>query len=502
MRRSKRAADVPYTSKRCIEDLLRGGPLLGAANPSMTAKKADCERYDDESQLSQTKNTLDDNQAEESILQAIPLNQNRIVIGSSKDDYKYYNAFKTVQQPKSDSLIHGRYASNSIESNESSQKSNSNNQKTSFASNSYSGGNMNSQKSNVVQPGYETYNSNQNFNSPQYTNSLPQSQNEQNREEPPYYENNKPKGFRKSPSSIITTLYDPQLGSPHPHSESKYLPSNEDSTLSSEQQNSNVDPQSLQSDSNQASDQLQDSIVGNQQRSGPSYNSQNFDELLNQMQSTYQSFHHGMSQLLESFKSQSSSFQNMMDQRDSHSSNTKHFDFNARCQNQNQVNADPQLSKMCHLDYGDQTRNSNEPPTNVPSTNVFQNQFVSYADYVKMVRNVNRNSGTLLVGHKNGELLGAAAPLTEESEEHPIGHHKQGVLNDLRTHIDSFTDEEQVGAAAPEQEPEPQVEAEVDPIVANPEPEEVLGSAQDVSLKSLFITFLDKLHSKNKLLKN
>lgn len=507
--RSKRAADVPYTSKRCIEDLLRSGPLLGAANPSMTAKKADCERYDDESQLSQSKNTLDDNQAEESKLQAIPLNQNRIVIGSSRDDYKFYNVFRNVLQPsKSDTLIHGHYASNSIESNESSQKSKSNNQINSFGSNS-SGGNVNDKKSTVVQPGYESYNSNQNYNSPQYTNIPPQSQNEQNREQRPYFENNNPKAFRKSPSSIITTLYDPQLASHNPHSESESSPSDEDSGLSSEPQNLNVDPQLLQSDLNQAPDQLQEPIVGNQHTSGPTYNSQNFDELLNQMQSTYQSFHSGMSQLLDSFKSQSSSFQNMMDQRDSHSSHSKHFDFNARCQNQNEVNADPQLSKMCHLDYGDQSRNSdqsgnsNQVPLNVPPTNEFQNQFVSYADYVKMVRNVNRNSGTLLVGHNNGELLGAAAPLTEESEEHPIGHHKQGILNDLRVHIDSFTDEEQVAAAAPEPEQEgPQVEAEIDPIVANPAPEETIGSAQDVSLKSLFITFLDKLHSKNKLLKN
>lgn len=483
--RRKRAADVPYTSKRCIEELLRGAPLLGAANPSMTAKNADCERYDDESQLSQSKNTLDDNQAEESNLQAIPLNLNKIVIGSSRDDYKYYNAFKNVLQPsKSDTLIHGRYGSNSIESNESSQKSNSNIQKNTFGTNSNTGGNMNDKKSTIVQPGY---NSNQNYKSPQ-------SQNEQNREQRPYYENTNPKGFQKSPSSMMTTLYDPQLGSSHPSSESESAPSNEVVASNQEQQNLNDGSQLMQSDPNQASDQVQDPIVGNPHMQGPSYNAQNFDELLNQMQSHYKTFHSGMSQLFDSFKSQSSSFQSMMDQRDSHSSHSKHFEINARlCQNQNDVNADLNPSKMCHLDHGDQFENSNpaessEPPVNVPQPK----PFVSYADYVKMIRNVNRNSGTLLVGHNNGELLGAAAPLTEQSEEHPIGHHKQGILSDLRTHIDSFTDVEQVAAA----EPEPQVEAEIDPIVAHPEPE---PKHEDGSLKQRFQAFLDQLHSRNKL---
>lgn len=458
----------------------------------MTAKNADCERYDDESELSQSKNTLDDNQAEESNLQAIPLNLNKIVIGSSRDDYKYYNAFKNFLQPsKSDTLIHGRYASNSIESNESSQKSNSNNQKNTFGTSSKTGGNM---KSTIVQP---RYNANQNYNSPQYTNSPPLSQNEQNREQKPYYENTNPKGFQKSPSSIMTTLYDPQLASPHPSSESESAPSNEEVALNQEQQNLNDGSQLLQSDPNQASDQVQDPVVGNPHMQGPSYHAQNFDELLNQMQSNYQTFHSGMSQLFDSFKSQSSSFQSMMDQRDSHSSHSKHFEINARCQNQNDVIADPHLSKMCHLDHGHQFGNSNpaessEPPVNVPPTNEFQKPFVSYADYVKMIRNVNRNSGTLLVGHNNGEFLGAAAPLTEQSEEHPIGHHKQGILSDLRTHIDSFTDVEQVAAA----EPKPEVEAEIDPIVAQPEPEQ---KNEEGSLKQRFQAFLDQLQSRNKL---
>ena len=56
----------------------------------------------------------------------------------------------------------------------------------------------------------------------------------------------------------------------------------------------------------------------------------------------------GMSQLFDSYKSQSGSFQNMMNQQDSHSSHSKHFDFNARCQDQNVVNVDPHLSKICH----------------------------------------------------------------------------------------------------------------------------------------------------------
>ena len=460
----------------------------------MIANNADSVSYDDKIEIGQTKNTLDDNQAEESNLQAIPLNLNKIVIGSARDDYKYYNAFKNFLQPsKSDALIHGRFASNSIESNESSQKSKFNNQKTVSGTPSKISGNVNDEKPNFIQPRCESCNSNRDQNPPQNTNTPSQSQKEQNIESHPLK-------FKSSPSSIMTTLYDPQLSSSDQMSESHTELSIEDSELSQNKQNLDKASQLMQSNPNQVIDQMQNNIVGNKHHSDSTYNSHNFDELLNQMQSKYQTFHTGMSQLFDSYKSQSGSFQNMMDQQDSHSSHSKHFDFNARCQDQNGVNVDPHLSKMCHLDYRDDVEKSNltenyQPPLNVAPTNEHKNKFVSFSDYVKMIQNVNRNSGTLLVNHKNGELLGAAVPLTEESEEQPIGHHKQGILNDLRLHIDSFTETDQEATS----EPDPQVEAEIDPVVANSEPEETLQINQEDSLRNRFQLFLDKLNTRKKL---
>lgn len=123
-----------------------------------------------------------------------------------------------------------------------------------------------------------------------------------------------------------------------------------------------------------------------------------FNQLLHHMQASYGQFQNSMSQLFEAFRSQANCAGKTSDSSvsPSHSS----FDYKTQCADKNYVNADPVLYGLCANAFAEAKVNPSsgyyEPPGINIKTGGFQDQFLSYADYVRMMENVNANSGTLI----------------------------------------------------------------------------------------------------------
>lgn len=158
-----------------------------------------------------------------------------------------------------------------------------------------------------------------------------------------------------------------------------------------------------------------------------------FNQLLYHMQASYSQFQNSMSQLFETFRSQANCAGKTSDSSvsPSHSS----FDFKTQCADKNNVNADPILYGLCASAFAEARVNPSsgyyEPPGVNIKTGGFQNQFLSYADYVRMMQNVNANGNTLISSGDEFQYY-QPAPRTKSTE---------AITKDLKSYVNSMPDE-------------------------------------------------------------
>lgn len=172
--------------------------------------------------------------------------------------------------------------------------------------------------------------------------------------------------------------------------------------------------------------------------SGCHCDAEQFNDLLHHMQSSYQKFHNGMIQLFDTFKSQSNcgSKPVLRDHDSSGSPSYSNFDYRVDCRDKNQVAESDRLTQLCQGSFDDDVNPSSgyyEPPGEHIPTGGYENQFLSYQDYVKMMRNVNLNSGTLLSSSYDldDQILGAA-PRNQGEED------RETQMKQLKEHIKQF----------------------------------------------------------------
>lgn len=158
------------------------------------------------------------------------------------------------------------------------------------------------------------------------------------------------------PSSMKTTFYDPRLGA--------------------------------------APEEPQDQQVGVALPSTPSgckCDPEVFDELLHHMHSGYTQYHNGMMKLFDTFKTKA-------DCPNGARGASSSIDFDPRlCADRNLVIVTPGLAELC--------QQHNEAI--VPKTG---GQYMSYADYIRMMQNVNFNPGTIISSSQDvpsGDVVGA-----------------------------------------------------------------------------------------------
>lgn len=441
-RRRRSAKCVSTGNKRCIGHLF-GKPfsfdsILGAANPNAAAASTEIDRYESKNKIApsvkvQSKRS-DDNAVEESILQAIPITNHR-QLNSLGVKPKLLNLLsKKSLSTKNENLLHGNIAfSSEKQSSESSKATESeSNQSDLDVIHHY-------QKTFPIQPMMQPADQPR-YLTPNYQpdDYLPSYEyfpkNSQSFNSPPIHQNHPISDDPESKQQLVvgpssfksTSLFDLDLQAKNAEI-SSFRDSNSD--LSS----------SLSSPSS----------VAIHQSSSCHCDPEQFNDLLHHMQSSYQQFHNGMIQLFETFKSQSNCASNLpsminvnSDSTSSHSQTN--FDYKTRCTDRNSVNSNPALASMCVNAFPDARINPStgyyEPPGQNIKTGGFENQFISYADYLEMMRNVNANSGTVLSSaHELDEPVVASSQNNNESRDQ--------TLNQLRQHIDQFKD---VEVAAPE----------------------------------------------------
>jgi hypothetical protein len=412
--RRRRSAQIlsSTNNKRCIgryfgESIL-GDPIVGASNPNAE----DCDRYESENDFVSSS----DNHAVESIMQATP-SKRHLFTGKSLGENHRLNLFSNfVALPlKSDDLIHGKLQ-NSFESHEL-QKSLSDDSSQASATPHVT----------AVRP-VTAPNLPQNVNLPQFNPNdfLPSyeyfpkaSNNFQQSPSPPSRPQNSRPNIVVGPSPLKSTPF-------YEH------------TLRSEEPEQQV-------------------ALSIQKPSSCRCDPEHFNELLRHMQSSYNQFHNGMMQLFDTFQSQSNCGSSRQIADSSSSPSQKNVDLNVLCRDKNAINSDPNLVASCQRAFAESQTDPSagyyKPPgaAAVP-TGGFKNQFLSYADYIKMMRNVNANSGTV--------LSSSFDPHDDDDDDQVASQHaidsQEQTVSQLKQHIGQYQPEI-VAAPAPELE-EPQVE--------------------------------------------
>lgn len=445
------------SNKRCISKLFGGfgaSPILGAANPTAdessndssdpvvgSAHAAADDRYESDSS-----SKIEDNQVEESILQAVQTKKQlfggKLSLG---DPEKTLSLFKNLGSgQKNEILIHGRVPS-SLESKEAGKKltgeADSAQEESSgppgveafpppqFSTYEYQ---LSDDAYEFLPPSYEyfpqhrpafTQPASHPANIPVVVPPARSSSTFENRplpsldfDQPILPENappSPPKPFVIGPSAIKSSpLYD-LLSSPAP---------SEEVALANHQDHQSQQP-------------------------GCRCSPEQFNELLHHMQSSYNQFHNGMIQLFDTFKSQVNCGSNVPQITDSSGSPSSP----ELCRDKNFVNSDPELAKSCQRYFAEANIDPSSGYYDVPGVDEvkaggFRNQFLSYADYIRMVHNVNNNAGSVLSSSQeiNDDFV-AAARGGPQDDSHEV------TVNKLRSHINNFQDV----VAAPEPEPEP-----------------------------------------------
>lgn len=379
-----------------------------------------CDRYENDMEVAATNIEVKkaDNHAEESMLQAIPTKKQLFAGASSGERTKRLNFFKKSKS-KNENLLHGKII-NSIESNEISIK--------------------------------------------------PTSEVDASSTVPPFVDPNLPK-YESDPKDYLPTFeYFPQNSPSFYQHQSTYPPNfNPSSFKSSPMYDRSLIPSDVSHTTKRYSDKT----------SGCRCDPEQFDDLLHHMQSSYAQFHDGIIQLFDTFKSQAScgsvpqidqsrpalpahsnlhsfeandhkvvigpspikstpfyehSLQSQL-QDSSGSPSHSNFDYNTHCVDKNAVNADPQLSKLCENAFNEANPSSGyyNPPSGVQTkTGGFENQLMTYADFIKMMQNVNKNSGTVL----------SSAFDLDDDDDQTVGQYLPEDLdqinNQLRQHISDY----------------------------------------------------------------
>jgi hypothetical protein len=476
-RRRRSARNSSLGNKRCIGDLfggLRRDIILGASNP----QAADCDRYESENEVAssnvQSKTVENDNKAYETILQAIPSKQQFFGGKLLGDKPKTLNLFKKISSSKTENLIHGNLPK-SIESNEvekkvpetaeedSSQVESSNAQTVEpFVPPQYSKYDPPSYEPNDYLPSFEYFPKNKPTFQP-----IPQQSYPQNQHSTVVIG---PSSFKSSPIyEHHGQQHDISVPSYFPHQ--PQLPQN---ALPTHDKPFVVGPSSFKSSPLYDHLGSQQEIAHTTKRytdkpdsSGCRCDPEHFDDFLHHMQSSYSQFHNGMIQLFDTFKSQTNCGSKTPQISDSSSSHSHpNFDYNVHCHDKNVVNSDPELSILCQKAFVDSGVDPsggyyNPPGAAEVKTGGFKNQFLSYQDYIKMMQNVNYNSGTVLSSSHDidDDVVAASHKSLPDDDSH------EKTVNQLRQHISQY--ESEIVAAAPEPQPEPI--AEEPQLAATPE---------------------------------
>lgn len=456
--RQRRSAKCASTgNKRCIGQLFGSNPffrdsILGVVNPNAADTSKDTGRYESQNEFASLvkvhSKRSSDNVADESILQAIPIH-NQLQLNALGVQPNRLNLFSRKNlSSKNENLLHGNIAF-------SSEKQSSESSKADESSSSQAGSNAiyhhhhhgsfpiqpmvqpaDQPQYDVPQyrpedylPSYEYFPKNSpSFNPPQSHPTQPSRTDESQPNHPNYVFG--PNSYKS------TTLYDVDL-----QAKDSLLPlsSSAAPTLSAVSSSS---PSPSPSTST----------------SGCRCDPEQFNDLLHHMQSSYKQFHNGMIQLFETFKSQSNCASNsppmIYGDGDSSSSHSHpNFDYKTLCADRNAVNSDLELATRCIDAFPDSHINPSsgfyEPPGQQIKTGGFENQFMSYADYIKMMRNVNANTGTVLSSayDMDDRIVASAHSVAQDDTQDQTS-------NQLRQHLDKIKDE-QVAAPAPTEEAAP-----------------------------------------------
>lgn len=219
--------------------------------------------------------------------------------------------------------------------------------------------------------------------------------------------------------------------------------------------------------------------------------SERLDILLQQMQSNHKYYHDGIMQIFKTFKSQlnnngnevesSSKSYQPVDSYSAHSQQTP--DYNTICRDA--IHTDLQHSNICNNVFGGPDINPsssfNEPGRAIAHGG-FQQQFMTYGDYVRMLTNVNNNPKTLLGEslHPSDDIDGMLMLQAREHEDDPYHAQNLKISNELKTYIDAYTD----------------------PILESNSNDADMKAAEEdnsslMSLEKRFKSFLDTLKPKN-----
>ena len=467
---SRRRRDV-LNGKRCIGKLFGGFGrdfILGARNPTEeviepivgaayspddsstsnlqahNSNADDCDRYESDNLGSEKE--VGDNLGAESILQAIS-SKKHFLDGklSTIDSQKHFDLFKKF--PTSENLIHGKF-SNSGESVEVVEKIDDDSAQMqsavepvveAFAPPQFSKYEPPSYNPNEYLPSYEYFPQNRPSNFPQ-----------------PSYPENPSHSIVVGPSSMkSTSMYKHQehdFSIPSISFDQPQLPQN---SIPLPEKPFVIGPTSFKSSPIYEHLALPHEISPTTKRyvektssPGCQCDPEQIDDLLHHMQSSYTQFHNGMIQLFDTFKSQTNCGSNTPRISDSSSSSSQPN----LCQDKNVINADPELAKSCRKAFAESNidlRGLYKLPglTDIKKGG-YQNQFLSYNDYLKMIQNVNSNTGSVLSRSNdlNQDIIDAA---------HTSSHDDSGekTVNQLRSHFDNYQEtvpEEPQVAAAPE----------------------------------------------------
>lgn len=126
-----------------------------------------------------------------------------------------------------------------------------------------------------------------------------------------------------------------------------------------------------------------------------------FQNLLRQLDIGFQQYHQNVVNILNEYSANS----NCANSGDSAISNIEYD--TAICTDRNRVMSDPQLAAFCEKVYGDLTVEPSSGVIEIPGQKPqpargYEGQFISFADFAKMLQNPNFNSNTLnIVGAEN-----------------------------------------------------------------------------------------------------
>lgn len=442
--RQKRSAvnQSSSSSKRCIHQQLNSplsnilfhNSILGAANPKAAESSKEKVRYarsvDLVSQNIEPQKS-EDSLTEESMLQGAPLKQQRSIKLPFGDGSSRLNFFNKLSL-KTENLLHGNVI-NSIESNElhsksaeadSSQSDSTKHPHVVKPTSDPPSSNIPVYRPEDYLPSYEYFprNPQPSFNPPQY---YPQ----------PQEASQGHQKFVVGPNSFKSTpLYEKNLGEELAHVEDVAA-------------------------AIKAVEKAPEVAVAVTAPTGCRCDPEHFNELLHHMQSSYQQFHNGMLQLFNTFQSQSNCGSSSVQRERDSSSSPSHstFDYRSSCRDKNHVNSDPQLALKCRGAFDDANVNpsggyfdlSHEM---IPSGG-FKNQFLTFSDYTKMMRNVNTNSGTLMSGNfeMDDQIVGAAQKASDDNGRDETVKHLKQHINEFKEPVvaapEPVTDDPTVAAA-------------------------------------------------------